>query len=355
LIRHGESLNQVEGVIGGPKGDTGLTERGGAQARALADRLADGTGVSALLSSSLPRAVDTAKIIAPAVGDPVIEPLDGLAYRWPAEADGMFLAKHRRLHALSGGGVFRPYQQGEESWAEFVARVGATLAKISCDHVGERVAVITHDEVIDASFRVFGDLPLRSRIASRIPPTSITEWSTTDDPNAGGPPDYRFARWSLDRFNDIAHLETMADQGDPCCPYGRRGGCVDCESDTAVAAMCGAGGGATVSGETGPMRRQEDLGVAVGLLRREGLITGDEPVECTFLPGGSVAVTVLVTGRRRSTVGGEAGARVRPVAAGRRGGGVGRAGGHRHGRRPAGAPSGRRGVGPAGPGGPPGR
>jgi broad specificity phosphatase PhoE len=162
LIRHAESRNQVQGVIGGPKGDTGLTQLGESQARALADRLSAATRVSALLCSSLPRAVDTAKIIAPAVGDPVIEPLDGLAYRWPPEADGMFLAKHRRRHALPGGGVFRPYQQGEESWAEFIARVGATLAKISCDHVDERVAVITHDEVIDASLRVFGDLPPRS-------------------------------------------------------------------------------------------------------------------------------------------------------------------------------------------------
>ncbi len=41
-------------------------------------------------------------------------------------------------------------------------------------------------------------------------------------------------------------------------------------------------------------RKQGDLDAAVRLLRREGLISA-EPVESSFLPGGSVAVTVLVT------------------------------------------------------------
>ncbi len=71
LVRHGEAQTHVDQVIGGHRGCTGLSELGRRQAAALRDRLAS-TGelasATALWSSILPRAVETADIIAPAIG-----------------------------------------------------------------------------------------------------------------------------------------------------------------------------------------------------------------------------------------------------------------------------------------------
>jgi len=65
LIRHGETALNVARVL--QPADTLLSERGIAQADALAQRLA-GMGVRAILSSDLPRALRTAEAIAAATG-----------------------------------------------------------------------------------------------------------------------------------------------------------------------------------------------------------------------------------------------------------------------------------------------
>jgi len=57
LIRHGETALNAARVV--QPADTPLSERGAAQAAALARRLAD-FGIAAILSSDLPRAAQTA-------------------------------------------------------------------------------------------------------------------------------------------------------------------------------------------------------------------------------------------------------------------------------------------------------
>ena len=72
LIRHGEAYSNVEAVIGGMHGDRGLTERGIAQAQALARRLAKGEiAADVLYSSTLPRARMTAELVAEALKLPI--------------------------------------------------------------------------------------------------------------------------------------------------------------------------------------------------------------------------------------------------------------------------------------------
>ena len=66
MVRHGESRANADGVAGGPIGDGGLTDLGRRQARALAERLARSReldGASALYTSTLPRAIETAEIV----------------------------------------------------------------------------------------------------------------------------------------------------------------------------------------------------------------------------------------------------------------------------------------------------
>ena len=73
LIRHGEAHSNVNPVIGGMKGDQGLTPLGRAQAQRLRDRLMRSGEIKAdvLIASDLPRAAQTAETIAPALRLPI--------------------------------------------------------------------------------------------------------------------------------------------------------------------------------------------------------------------------------------------------------------------------------------------
>ena len=193
LIRHAESNNMVSGEIGGSKGDTGLTNEGKRQVGLLGDRLADsGWHPAAVFTSPLPRAVETDKTLADVLRVE-LHRHDGLGYRWPPAADGLSWDEYRQDSGLPGGGVFRPYEADIEPWAEFVARVGRTLYDILFEYAGRFLVVVTHEEIIDATLRTFGDLPLRGPFDVRVTPTSITEWTTTDDLLHGGPPDWALA------------------------------------------------------------------------------------------------------------------------------------------------------------------
>ena len=70
LVRHGEAHAGFTGVIGGQTGCAGLTPLGRRQAEALRDHLEASGRVKAdvLLVSVLPRAIETAQIIAPGLG-----------------------------------------------------------------------------------------------------------------------------------------------------------------------------------------------------------------------------------------------------------------------------------------------
>jgi fructosamine-3-kinase len=50
-----------------------------------------------------------------------------------------------------------------------------------------------------------------------------------------------------------------------------------------------------MSSPRGPIRERSHLGAAIRLVRQQGLVDGQIPVEASFLPGGSIAVLVLVT------------------------------------------------------------
>jgi broad specificity phosphatase PhoE len=69
LVRHGETVHNVAGIAQGWN-DSALSERGERQVRALAERLKS-SGVTAIYSSPLGRALATAEVVAEATGLPV--------------------------------------------------------------------------------------------------------------------------------------------------------------------------------------------------------------------------------------------------------------------------------------------
>jgi len=212
LIRHGESRSTVDRVVGGHRGCTGLTDRGVRQAKALRDRLArtgELAGATAVLTSVLPRAIETAEIIAPAVGGLPVEQRCELCEIHPGEGDGLTWEEFATLYrpeGLASGNPYKVMAPDGESWAGFFMRVGEALLRVATDLAGQTVLVVCHGGVVEGAFAALGGLPLRRPFDVRVENTSLTEWSFHPTEGDVGNPGHRLARWRLDRFNDAAHL-----------------------------------------------------------------------------------------------------------------------------------------------------
>lgn len=204
LIRHGESYANVEPVVGGMRGDRGLTERGIAQAEALARRLATGEiRADALYASTLPRARMTAELIAAALGLPITwdEELHELR---PGESDGMRIEEARerfegfRRFLLE---PFTPIAPGAESWGSFQMRASAALERLIQRHQGQTIVLVTHGGVIEVSFLYLLGLgpQARTRAAFHVRNTALTHWRHSE--THGG----RW-EWHLVAHNDHRHL-----------------------------------------------------------------------------------------------------------------------------------------------------
>jgi probable phosphoglycerate mutase len=204
LVRHGEAVCNVNGVVGGMLGCTGLTDRGVAQAEALRDRLrhtAELGPVDALYASTLPRAVQTAEIVAPALATPdgnapaIVRDADLCELR-PGEADGMTWTEfaERFPEPDWDRSPDDPLARGAESWSGFVTRAVGALRRLVGAPSGEgtrTIVCVCHAGIVEAS--LLGLLPVgpgRVRLGLRTAHASLTEWHVED------------GVWRLQRFND---------------------------------------------------------------------------------------------------------------------------------------------------------
>ncbi len=207
LIRHGEAVSNVEPIIGGMRGDVGLTALGIAQAERLRDRLAATHEIPAdvLIASNLPRARQTAEIIQPALGVPVR--LDESVQEMrPGDADGMRLDEFKARYGIPDfrRDPFRPLATNGENWPAFMLRVGEALDRITHVNEGQSIVVVSHGGVIEGSFAYFMGLPTLAapRIDFFPHNTSITHWQRrkrADDSYY----------WRLVAYNDVLHLRDL--------------------------------------------------------------------------------------------------------------------------------------------------
>jgi probable phosphoglycerate mutase len=204
LIRHGESNAQVEATFSGHDTCTGLSELGRRQAQALHDRLAatkELADADIVYTSVLPRAIETAAIIRPALGP--AEPTAECAWCeiHAGEAEGLSYreAMERYPQIARPESPFTKRIPGGETWAEFFVRAGTRLQRVAHEHEGQRVVVVAHGGIIGASFVALGDLPIRhgTALTRETKNTSITEWRA------------RAGAWQLVRYNDSAHLSRL--------------------------------------------------------------------------------------------------------------------------------------------------
>ena len=209
LVRHGESLAQERRVVGGHAGCEGLSDLGVRQAEALRDRLIDSgelKDATALYSSLMARAVQTAQIIAPALGDLEIrQDCDFCEGHPSAESDGMAWEDFdQRWPPPADWSPDVAREPGGESWTQMRDRVSARLDRLAERHDGETVVVACHGGVVLHSMARWLRLdPVGGSGRAWLDPinSSLTEWRIADNPF-----------WAdalpvqLVRFNDHGHL-----------------------------------------------------------------------------------------------------------------------------------------------------
>lgn len=204
LVRHGDAHAGFHGPIGGPTGCRGLTELGRRQAELLRDHLADSRRlrVDALLTSEIPRAIETAAVLAPALGFHDVPRDCDLCEVHTGEADGVDWGDYPERF-----GAFdmvrepdRPFAPGGDSWNGFHERVRLTMDRLATEHVDSVLMAVCHAGVVAASLRVH--LGSATRTSARLVPThtGLTEWE--HDPVRD--------QWTLRYYDDTRHLDASS-------------------------------------------------------------------------------------------------------------------------------------------------
>lgn len=200
LVRHGDAHAGFHGVIGGHNGCAGLTAHGRTQAEALRDHLARSGRVQAdvLVASVLPRAVETAQIVAPGLGLEIAGQDCDLCEVHTGEADGLTWTEYGTRYGSfdMAAEPDRPFAPAGESLNGFHERVRRTLLRLADEHAGQTVVAVCHAGVIMASMRILLGVPQHGPAAQMRPAnTGVTEWE--HDPAQG---------WTLHSFNEATHL-----------------------------------------------------------------------------------------------------------------------------------------------------
>ena len=201
LVRHGAASYYERQIVASATGCTGLTDAGRDQARHLCRRLqAPGElpDSAVLLSSPFARAMETARLLAPAFPGRVIHAEPDLEEMSVGVADGLTWSDFETQF-----GYFEVLEEPDrrwapegESWDMFTQRVRAFLHRVRLDYRDKTVMAVTHGGVIDVSMRALLGIPNVAGLASMFPSNSgLTEWSFQES-------------WKLERYNDTSHLPT---------------------------------------------------------------------------------------------------------------------------------------------------
>lgn len=203
LVRHGESRATVERFVGGPRSCTGLTDHGRRQAEALRNRLSAGHDVeaTALFASNFPRALETANIIAPAVGSLPVSVDSGWGEHDPGpDCDGMTYDEFIERFGVPrwDGDPHDVVYPGGETISQFHDRVMEALRRTVRKHEGGTIVIACHAGVIDAVMRQTLHMHQTGKFELHTQNTSLTELFHVQG-----------SKWRLVRYNDSSHLNGL--------------------------------------------------------------------------------------------------------------------------------------------------
>lgn len=199
LIRHGETVWNAEGRIQG-QGDSPLTERGVAQARAVAKRLQN-EQFTALYASHLGRVIDTARYIAAISGHAVTidERLQERAY---GICEGLTQVEASVNHAT----IFHEYKTNfssdfaipqAESTRQLLARGQTVFQELARRHPGERIVVVSHGSFLRFVLSDMLGVPLGAKQGFRLANGSLSEIA------------YEDGEWSVTTLGEVYHLRDL--------------------------------------------------------------------------------------------------------------------------------------------------
>jgi probable phosphoglycerate mutase len=204
IVRHGQTQWNIRKIRQGHL-DSELTDKGVAQARALAQRIAR-ENFTALYSSDLGRALHTARMIAAVTGHEIVTD-ERLRERHLGVFQGLsgdeIKDKHPeeyRMHRTLGPEYVIP---GGESVRQQVARNVDCLDEIALKHPGEKVVVVTHGGVVSGLFRHALDIPLDAPRRFEFVNAGLNVFA------------YEDGHWILRTWGDVSHLDPgAATEGD---------------------------------------------------------------------------------------------------------------------------------------------
>jgi probable phosphoglycerate mutase len=191
----------VDRFVSGHDTCRGLSDLGHEQAMKLRERLLR-TGelrdATAMFTSILPRAIETAGAIVPAVGDGLVasEHCDWCEQH-PGEGEGLGFDEYDSRYGVFNEGEERDRVRapGSESVAAFVRRVEDALLRVIDDHEGETIVIVCHGGVINCALEVLAGIPFGT-LTRHVDNTSLTELERDIDGD----------KWWMVRLNDAAHL-----------------------------------------------------------------------------------------------------------------------------------------------------
>ncbi len=200
VVRHGETKWNTERRFQGHL-DSPLTQKGLSQAQALTRRLTN-QRFSALYSSDLGRAYQTAQIISAATGRGVVSDAklrernlgifqglrsEEIKTAYPEEYE--IYRSRDPDHVIPGG----------ESLRHQVERNIGCFEELARKHVGESIVVVTHGGVLSGLFRHTLSIPLQAPRRFEFMNSSLNVFA------------YGEGYWSLRTWGDISHLDAATD------------------------------------------------------------------------------------------------------------------------------------------------
>jgi len=194
IVRHGETLDNARGVTQGWR-DSDLSDEGREQIERLARRLAT-MGVTAVFSSSLPRAIVTATRIAEVLDLDVVE-LPNLREMNYGEWEGLPFMEIRggqpEVYERWLADPSYPCPRGE-SFRDVLVRMQQAIDEVIWKSSGGHPVVVSHGTAIRVAATILLDLPLESAKSFMQQNAAINVFERRQD------------RWLLRVWNDATHL-----------------------------------------------------------------------------------------------------------------------------------------------------
>uniref|UniRef100_A0A1D1Y9U5 Putative phosphoglycerate mutase GpmB n=1 Tax=Anthurium amnicola TaxID=1678845 RepID=A0A1D1Y9U5_9ARAE len=197
VVRHGETVWNSSRIIQGHL-DSELNEAGKNQAILVADRLSKESKFTAVYSSDLKRAAETAQIIANKCNLPEVILDPDLRERHLGVLQGLTLRDASKLKpeaykAFLSSNPEKDIPGGGESVNQLHQRCTSSVERIARKHIGERILVVTHGGVLRELYKQAvpgwsGDLKVLN--------TSVNVFHICDSENC----------WTLETWGDISHL-----------------------------------------------------------------------------------------------------------------------------------------------------